>query len=138
MFPGMHRRLQQLDGARTYEILAQASHAVLSVTDSVGLRLFGADQPHSRRQPSLHTLDPYGAQIATLRSNPKISVCVAEQEEIQLERLTSYFRRHGLVCDRSRAKRKALKRLVDKYSLGFEAQGKEEAEEKLNHISLST
>ena len=49
MFPGMHRRLQQLNGARAYEILAQAPRAVLSVTDSVELRLFGADQPHSRR-----------------------------------------------------------------------------------------
>ena len=142
MFPSMRRRLQQLDEVRAYEILAQASHAVLSVTDSVTSYAYSVPISYTVNGNHLYIHSaPVGHKIAALKANPKVSVCVVEQDEIHPERLTSYFRSviafgtASFVTDPEQ-KRKALKRLVDKYAPGFEALGKEEAEQKLNYIAI--
>lgn len=142
MFPTMRRHLQQLDEPKAYEILSKASHAVLSVTDPT--------TGYAYAVPISHTVDgnhlyihsaPMGLKISALKANPKVSVCVVEQDEIHPERLTTYFRSviafgtATFVTDLNQ-KRKALMRLVEKYAPGLETQGQEEAEPKLNYIAI--
>ena len=92
MFPTMRRRLQQISDERALSILTKTDNAVLAIRDDISGYTYAVpvSPVYTDNHIYIHSA-PIGHKIAAIKANPKVSLCVIEQDEIHPEELTSYF-----------------------------------------------
>ena len=82
-----------------------------------------------------------GHKLGAIASNNRVSFCVVGRDEVQPERFsTRYesviaFGRAAIVTD-STLKRHALEMLVQKYSPGYQHNGKREIRQEWDHVQI--
>lgn len=142
MFPSMRRHLQQLSENRAIDILKKTTNAVLAIKDDVTGYTYAVpvSPVYDNHHLYIHSA-PIGQKIAAIKTQPKVSVCVIEKDEIHPETLTSYFRSviafgtARLITD-PKEKLVVLKKLVDKFAPDFRKEGEAEAQQKVNYVAI--
>ena len=142
MFPKMRRSLQQISDERAIDILKNCKNAVLALRDDPSDYSYAVpvSPVYCDNHIYIHSA-PMGHKVAALKSNPKVSLCVIEKDEIHPEKLTSYFR-SVIVFGTARfvtdpqEKYEILEKLVEKFAPDFHKEGREEALQKINYIAI--
>lgn len=142
MFPTMRRRLQQISDERALSILTKTDNAVLAIRDDISGYTYAVpvSPVYTDNHIYIHSA-PIGHKIAAIKANPKVSLCVIEQDEIHPEELTSYFRSvivfgtARLIADEAE-KLHVLELLAQKFAPDFIEKGMEEAKQKIHYLAV--
>lgn len=141
MFREMRRKKQLLPEEVSIRILEDNTSGVLAV--------YG-DDGYPYAVPLSYVYDDFkiyfhsaisGHKIDAIKSNPKVSFCVIDQDEIVPEKYTTYFRSvivfgNATILEREEDKRKAIETLAAKYSPN-QVQGRmDEIEKSIDHLCM--
>ena len=140
MIHSMRRSAQQLPETEIERILQEGSHGVLAVCDGDEPYAVPLSYVYERGHIYFHSAVT-GHKLGAIASNNRVSFCVVGRDEVQPERFsTRYesviaFGRAAIVTD-STLKRHALEMLVQKYSPGYQHNGKREIEQEWDHVQI--
>ncbi len=141
MFREMRRKKQLLPEEVSIRVLENNTSGVLAV--------YG-DEGYPYAVPLSYVYDDFkiyfhsalsGHKLDAIKSNPKVSFCVIDQDEIVPEKYTTYFRSvivfgNTKILEDETEKRQAIEKLAAKYSPN-QAQGrKEEIEKSAKHLCM--